>query len=216
MSKVSSTKVLSAITSVPLSATGIAKKIGMSKGSQIQDVLDELVDSGDIQIDNSGRFPVYTKVKKAAVVKKDQSAAKASEKTGECKVIPDAGDTMTDVTVDPEVYQELDGYKIVKPAKNKSGQVGARVTLPIVDQKTGKNKTVFVKQGMTLVIINDKPCYMVDTPARLIIACHTYAKENGLSTYAIKQAHVGVINGENDIKMSDVVIMKIEAINKGA
>lgn len=214
MSNIDSVKVLASITSLPLSATGIAKKMGLSKGSQIQSILDDLVNNNDIILNNSGRFPTYTKSNKKNVVVKSTSSTSSSP-SGECKVIPSSG-KMTDVTPNVESYQTLDGYKIVKPATNKSGQTGCRVTLPIVNEQTGKKKTVFVRDGMTLVVINDKPCYMVDTPARLIIACHTYAKENGFTTYAIKQAHVGVINGENDVKMTDVVVMEISRIDKGA
>ena len=215
MNNIDSNKVLAAIDSLPLSATAIAKKIGLSKGSQIQSILDDLVYQGSISIDNSGRFAVYTKIDNNEVTVHDNDVDLSKEGAGECKVIPSSG-KMTNVVADNDSYIELDGYKIVKPATNKSGQIGTRVTLPIVDEKTGKKKTVFVKEGMTLVVINDKPCYMVDTPARLIIACHTYAKENGFSTYAITQAHVGVINGETDIKMSDVVAMEIKRIDKGA
>lgn len=219
MANITPDKVLAAITSFPQSATAIAKKLGLSKGSQIQDIINEFVDNDTIACDASGRFPVYTVIaKKAKNV--PVAATNASDEVvdntqaGECKVIPESG-RMTDVAIDKDVYQELEGYKVIKPYTNKSGQVGTRVILPIVGSN-GKKKTVFVKQGMTLVIINDQPKYIVDTPARLIMACHTFAKENNMTASTITQAKVGQINGVNDIKMSDVVSMKIEKIDKGA
>ena len=61
MSTVNVTTVLAAITSFPQSATAIAKKMGLNKGSQIMSYLDDLCDNGSIEVDESGRFPVYTK-----------------------------------------------------------------------------------------------------------------------------------------------------------
>lgn len=214
--------VLAAITTFPQSATAIAKKMGLNKGSQIMNYLDELCDNGSIVVDESGRFPVYTKsaakkTKKLPVAVTSDTAV-VNDQAGECKVIPETG-RMTNAAVDDDVYEELDGYKIIKPYTNKSGQVGTRVICPITGSN-GKKKTVFVKDGMTLVIINDQPKYIVDTPARLIMACHTYAKENGMTAATYTQAKVGKIKqevrGENDIIMSDVVYMKIEKIDKGA
>ncbi len=219
MTNINADTVLAAITSFPQSATAIAKKMGLNKGSQIQKYIDDLVDNDSIKVDCSGHFPVYTKkvlkrAKKITAVTKADVVDIYNKQSGECKVIPESG-KMTNVAVDEEVYEELDSYKVIKPYTNKSGQVGARVVLPIIGNN-GKKKTVFVKDGMTLVVINDQPKYVVDTPARLIMACHTYAKENNITTYSITQAKVGQINGENDIKMSDVVSMKIEKIDKGA
>ena len=219
MSTVNATTVLAAITSFPQSATAIAKKMGLNKGSQIMSYLDDLCDNGSIDVDESGRFPVYTK----KVTKKNKNLTVTTtadvvnvynKQNGECKVIPESG-KMTNVAVDEDSYIELEGYKVIKPYTNKSGQVGARVVLPITGNN-GKKKTVFVKDGMTLVIINDQPKYIVDTPARLIMACHTFAKENNMTASTFTQAKVGQIYGVNDIKMSDVVSIKIEKIDKGA
>jgi hypothetical protein len=229
MASVTITKLLATIGNIGQSATALAKKLGLSKGSQIQGMIDELVDDGSVEKDESGRFVLYKKASKKASAKSAKKTVAAtsavavtpvesapSVSDADCSVIPESGKIQKmSKDMDADATIQLDGYSVVKPATNKSGQVGARVTLPIKDSK-GKNKTVFVKEGMTLVVINDKPCYMVNSPAKLIIACHTYAKENGLSTYAIEQAKVGVISGVDDVVMSDVVSMKIKKIDKGA
>lgn len=208
MSKFSNVKVLSAITSMPLSATSIAKKLGASKGSVIQDNLDELVANGDIEVDNSGRFPVYTKVSNNnRSVTVTNNTTLSSTDDGECSYIDSKGKAKS-VTSDLTLT-ELYGYKMERPATNKSGQVGTRVTIP-------SGKKIFIQEGMTLVIINDKPCYIVNSPVRLVEACHSYARDNNIAAYKITQLGVGVINNEDNIKMSDIVSMKIDKIDKGA
>lgn len=219
MATVSNTKLLSAITSMPLSATAIAKKVGLSKGSQIQGALDELVDNGDITVDNSGRFPVYTKVASKKSTKKNEVAVKsetatATSNSGECTFVPTDG-RETSVSLDPQIIKDLSGYTIKKPVTNKQGQVGARITTPILTAE-GKNKTIFVAEGKTLVVINDKPSYIVDKPIDVVNACHSFAKDKGFTAYNISQLGVGNINGANGVKMQDIVSMKISKVDKGA
>ena len=219
MANVTIAKLLAAIGNIGQSATAIAKKLGLSKGSQIQDMINNLVDDGTVEADDSGRYVLYKKVAKKAAseneVVKASPAPAATVTDSDCTVIPENGRKQKlSAELNDDNSMMLEGYSFT-PATNKSGQAGTRVTLPIKDSK-GKNKTVFVKEGMTLVVINDKPCYMVNSPTKLIIACHTYAKENGLSTYSIEQAKVGIISGVDDVIMSDVVSMKIKKIDKGA
>ena len=210
MATVSNSKVLGAITTMPLSATSIAKKLGFKKGAQIQKNLEELLESGDIQVDDSGRYPVYTK-KSGSVAKRAKSAPAVKSSApagGECSVISRDG-SESFIQFDETVRKALTNYKIEKPAVNKAGQTGTRVEIP-------SGKKIFVRDGMTLVIINDKPSYIVDSPVRLVEACHNFARDNGISAYKITQLGVGQINGEANVKMADIVCMKIDKIDKGA
>lgn len=203
------TKILSALTTtMPLSATAIAKKIGVGKAVKIMKNLDDLVDDCKISVDVTGRFPTYTKI--AAVVKKTtKKSATNSKKIENNAASVNSKGGVKSIDFGTESHVVIEGYSVERPVVNKSGQTGSRI-------KTPNGRKIFVKDGMTLVIINNSPKYIVDTPVRLIEACHYYASTNSMAAYKISQSGVGVINGHDDIKMNDVVSMKIDRIDKGA
>lgn len=210
-------KILAAVNSIPLSATAIAKKIGEHKASKIMDDLEDLVTRGEIKMDMSGRYPTYTRVaqKKSSKKKATKESKKAdtvhsfdSDKTSDTiNVINSKGGVKKIL----EEFQHtlIDGYTVTRNVTNKSGQMGNRVTTP-------NGKKIFVAEGMTLVIINDAPRYIVDTPVRLVEACHYFARSNNMVAYKISQLGVGSINGDGDVNMDDIVSMTIERIDKGA
>lgn len=206
-------KILAAVNSIPLSATAIAKKIGEHKASKIVDDLEDLVTRGEIKIDMSGRYPTYTRI-----VQKKSSKKKATKESKKVDSVKSSdSDTINVINSKGGVKKILEefqhtlieGYTVTRNVTNKSGQMGNRITTP-------NGKKIFVAEGMTLVIINDAPKYIVDTPVRLVEACHYFARSNNMTAYKISQLGVGSINGDGDVNMDDIVSMTIERIDKGA
>lgn len=192
----STDELLGYITSVPASATAIAKKAGFSKAASIQDALDELVESGKVIRDDSGRFPVYS-VNTAVTVAKNTTKTTRITNMDNSNV----GDEESEGS-------QYDGYYAVR-STNKSGQTGKKITLP-------SGKKVFVKDGSCLMVINDVPCYTVSTPEAVIKGIIDWTKKNGLSTFVVEQIGLGSVYGPGDVKMTTIINLSITAVNKAA
>lgn len=187
-------EVLQYITNTPASATAIAKKAGYAKGASIQDALDALVESGRVEKDDSGRFTVY-------YLSSDSVPATTPAATTTRVSNVDDADDLDD--------QEIDGYTVTPNCRNAAGQIGSRITLP-------DGRKTFVKEGSSLLVINDSPCYTVSTPEAVIKGIVDWTSKNNLRTFVVEQIGIGSIYSPTDVKMVSVINLKISAVNKAA
>lgn len=189
--------IINVINNVAQSATAIAKAAGYSKAIQIQEELDKLVAEGKVIKDETGRFPTYTKAKAKKVVKA----------TEEVTVVSAAKAAQAPISADDNL-NHIGGYSL-KPAKNKAGQKGKKVTFP-------NGKVAFIPEGSSLLIINDEHNYIVNTPANVFQNIGTWTKNQGWATFSVTQLDVGNIAKPGDLKMIPVLIIKITKVNKAA
>lgn len=182
-------------------ANAIAKKLGLNKATKsLNTAIQELIEEGSVIADNSGRYTTYTKAGSSSVSKKSTTEAVTTSITKEASAVVE--------TELPEA--NVDGFKI-KNVKFK-GKMVKKITTP-------DGKHVRLNEGERLLIINNKPEFVVKSADEVIKAIRKYSTDKGLSTFTVNDLKQNAkITGEKDIKISDnhLLFMEIKKHNKAA
>ncbi len=174
-----------------LSATAIAKLSGYSKAAKISSALNILVDVGCMISDDSGRFTTY----------------KLACQNPEIKSHKEVIETV-DVSVSDDLEERADtGYTVVDT--NDNGVPVKKVTTP--------NGTIIkLKDGESLMVVNDEPKYAVKSSADALGAIERYTKAAQWATFIVEDIFTKKkIKSPDDLDLNcDILFISIKPHNK--
>lgn len=210
-----------------LSATGVASKLGYSKGNvRVTKILDELVSSDDIYVDESGSYPLFSMAgsKDVKVVKEETSNDTYENYEGDDSLVnPTQFDKISEDFEDPEgeergkpidpstvkeityvLPEDLRGYEVTE------GENGFVIKDP--------NEIEFETPSKehSLIVINERPFGFVKDRTGVVRAIKQYTEEKGIGAYTISDLNTGeYINDETDVNSTPVLIfLEISRYNK--
>jgi hypothetical protein len=180
-------------------ATAIAHTWGYSKASaSVMNAIQEAVESGALSVDNSGRYTVYTVVSSGS----QRTPRTHEEALAICRI--------DDADIPEKDIASQYGYTI---STKKSGD-----TIKILI-KTSDNKKLTLKADEKLVIINDKPQYVISAADQLVGAIWKFAKDNNYAEYVVSDVLTSKkIQNASDIDFDEraIISLTIKKHNKAA
>ena len=195
-------KIASKVTQAGLSATSLAQKLGYTKAKQIMSDLQLAVAEGLVDVDSSGRFPLYKKTdgKKKAVIK-----AKSNTKTTVVEGEKAPKDSLPEAS-----KSDISGFS-VGSIKYK-GKAMKKVSTP-------DGRKIRIEKEEKLLVINEQPKYVVKTAEDVIKCIRKYAMENGMTTFTVNDIKLNKkVTNDKDIEVKDdhIMFLSIRKHNKAA
>ena len=181
-----------------MSATAISQGLGFSKKNvSVTELIDQMVDDGDLVELSAGSFTKYAAAKKSA---KKASAKTAAVEADDDDPVEDAllGFDPTSVTVPVNSH----GYEIIENSK------GFKVTFP------SGNSHQITKTNRILVINEDKKL-LVYQPEDILFAINDYCRDKQIANFVIRDLSVGRAVRAKDINTNPCIIfVQVERHNK--
>lgn len=188
----------------PMTATALAKKLGMTKARDgFKNQLSNLVAAGSVIESLDGRYATYLKAPKSG-----SGNAVASTPSGTTKTTAVGQPTAAkNVPQLPEVQE-----RVIRNYKISSTKKGKVVTTP-------NGKRVTMKDEDFLVVINEEPLYVVKDAADVMTCIREYANEKGMRTFVVSDlAQSKSIGTKKDVASPEdhVLFLEIKRHNKAA
>lgn len=182
-------QVLKAVTVSGLTATALAKKVGATKGKQVLPILKQLIKDGKVELDSTGRYDLYKKVKESA----DISIVK----------------TEVPQTNLPENIEVL-GFKISN-IKFKG--------VPMKKIETPDGRKIRIEKDDKLLVINGEPKYTVKTAEDVLKCIRKYTVDNNMPLFVVNDIKQNKkIKNDKDLMVQDnhIISLTIKKHNKAA
>lgn len=180
-----------------MSATAISQGLGFSKkNASVAELIDQMVDDGDLVEVDGGSFTKYAVAKKSS----EKATAKTATVEADDDPVEDAllGFDPTSVTVPVNSH----GYEIVENSK------GFKVTFP------SGNSHQITKTNRILVINEDKKL-LVYQPEDILFAINDYCRDKQIANFVIRDLSVGRAVRAKDINTNPCIIfVQVERHNK--
>ena len=196
--------------------TNLANRLGVHKDNRtLRETLAEMVEEGEIEVDESGRYLVYSIASEGNPQMEEDEDYLDEELYEECD--EELDEECDEETVDcSEVFNEVEN---VLP-ENDNGYIVERLRDGVVRVTTPDDNKIDMTVDERLLVINEEYHAIIKTPEQLLNNIANYANQMSIRFHTVRDVETGEGLTKNDISEYDmnktIIFMRVERKNKAA